>query len=109
MDSTYAGVPVSIGQPVRARESAYAPKLEKSETWAARALCAETDPDAFFPEQGGSTRPAKKVCRKCPVRTACLEDALAQMDMYGVRGGLSVKERLKLIKDRESVPAGEAA
>ncbi|MGN6299804.1 MAG: WhiB family transcriptional regulator, partial [Angustibacter sp.] len=30
-------------------------------SWQERALCAQTDPEAFFPEKGGSTREAKKV------------------------------------------------
>jgi hypothetical protein len=28
--------------------------------WQERALCAQTDPEAFFPEKGGSTREAKR-------------------------------------------------
>src|SRR5262245_6116269 len=36
--------------------------------WQDRALCAQTDPEAFFPEKGGSTREAKRVCRSCEVR-----------------------------------------
>ena len=36
--------------------------------WQDRALCAQTDPEAFFPEKGGSTREAKRVCRGCPGR-----------------------------------------
>ena len=36
--------------------------------WQADALCAETDPEAFFPEKGGSTREAKRVCSGCDVR-----------------------------------------
>ena len=31
-------------------------------SWQERALCAQTDPEAFFPEKGGSTREAKRVC-----------------------------------------------
>ena len=31
-------------------------------SWQERALCAQTDPESFFPEKGGSTREAKKVC-----------------------------------------------
>ena len=27
-------------------------------SWQERALCAQTDPEAFFPEKGGSTREA---------------------------------------------------
>ena len=41
-------------------------------SWQDSALCAQTDPEAFFPEKGGSTREAKKVCRSCDVRTECL-------------------------------------
>ena len=44
--------------------------------WQERALCAQTDPEAFFPEKGGSTREAKKVCLTCDVRDECLEYAL---------------------------------
>lgn len=36
--------------------------------WQERALCAQTDPESFFPEKGGSTREAKKVCLACEVR-----------------------------------------
>ena len=38
--------------------------------WQERALCAQTDPEAFFPEKGGSTREAKRVCLTCEVRGA---------------------------------------
>ena len=41
-------------------------------SWQERALCAQTDPEAFFPEKGGSTREAKKVCLTCDVRGDCL-------------------------------------
>ena len=30
--------------------------------WQTDALCAQTDPEAFFPEKGGSTRDAKRIC-----------------------------------------------
>ena len=39
-------------------------------SWQERALCAQTDPEAFFPEKGGSTREAKKVCVGCDVRAS---------------------------------------
>ncbi len=45
-------------------------------SWQERSLCAQTDPEAFFPEKGGSTREAKKVCVGCEVRSECLEYAL---------------------------------
>lgn len=64
--------------------------------WQADALCAQTDPEAFFPEKGGSTREAKRVCQSCSVRTECLEYALAQDERFGIWGGLSERERRKL-------------
>ncbi|BDZ42849.1 hypothetical protein GCM10025865_21480 [Paraoerskovia sediminicola] len=64
--------------------------------WQERALCAQTDPEAFFPEKGGSTREAKKVCTGCPVRSECLEYALENDERFGIWGGLSERERRKL-------------
>src|SRR6187455_3164563 len=66
--------------------------------WQERALCAQTDPEAFFPEKGGSTREAKKVCLSCDVRGECLEYALANDERFGIWGGLSERERRKLKK-----------
>ncbi|MGP9539009.1 WhiB family transcriptional regulator [Brachybacterium sp. AOP43-C2-M15] len=65
-------------------------------TWQERALCAQTDPEAFFPEKGGSTREAKKVCVSCEVRAECLEYALENDERFGIWGGLSERERRKL-------------
>src|ERR671923_144147 len=65
-------------------------------TWQERALCAQTDPEAFFPEKGGSTREAKKVCRSCEVRAECLEYALEHDERFGIWGGLSERERRRL-------------
>lgn len=64
--------------------------------WYDRALCAETDPEAFFPEKGGSTREAKKICLGCEVRYECLEYALAHDERFGIWGGLSERERRRL-------------
>ena len=66
--------------------------------WQERALCAQTDPEAFFPEKGGSTREAKKVCPTCDVRDDCLESALMNDERFGIWGGLSERERRKLKK-----------
>lgn len=61
--------------------------------WQDRALCAETDPEGFFPEKGGSAAQAKRVCRGCEVRAECLEYALANGERFGIWGGLSERER----------------
>ncbi len=65
-------------------------------TWQERALCAQTDPEAFFPEKGGSTRDAKRICTSCDVRGECLEYALGNDERFGIWGGLSERERRKL-------------
>ncbi len=68
------------------------------DSWQERALCAQTDPEAFFPEKGGSTREAKKVCVGCEVTAECLEYALEHDERFGIWGGLSERERRKLKK-----------
>jgi WhiB family redox-sensing transcriptional regulator len=64
--------------------------------WQTDALCAQTDPEAFFPEKGGSTRDAKKICTTCEVKAECLEYALQNDERFGIWGGLSERERRKL-------------
>jgi WhiB family transcriptional regulator, redox-sensing transcriptional regulator len=61
--------------------------------WRVRALCAQVDPDIFFPEKGESPAAAKRVCASCEVRAECLQDALDRNERFGVWGGLSERER----------------
>ena len=72
--------------------------LFTEQPWADQALCAQTDPEIFHPEKGGSTREAKKVCVGCDVRRECLEYALGHDERFGVWGGLSERER-RALKD----------
>lgn len=65
-------------------------------TWQDYAACLETDPEIFFPEKGGSTRDAKKVCAHCFVQESCLNYALGRNERYGIYGGKSERERRKL-------------
>lgn len=77
--------------------------------WQERALCSQTDPEAFFPEKGGSTAEAKKICSRCEVRPECLEHALGHHEPYGIWGGLSERERRKLLKRPVGRPASGPA
>lgn len=70
--------------------------IEDDDQWQERGLCAQTDPEAFFPEKGGSTREAKRICQGCEVRDRCLEYALANDERFGIWGGLSERERRRL-------------
>jgi WhiB family redox-sensing transcriptional regulator len=69
---------------------------EEEQEWQEQALCAQTDPEAFFPEKGGSTREAKQICHSCDVRSECLEYALGHDERFGIWGGLSERERRRL-------------
>ena len=68
----------------------------RPEEWRDRALCAEVDPDAFFPEKGGSSHLAKEICRRCLVKAECLKFALTNDERFGIWGGLSDRERRRL-------------
>ncbi len=69
---------------------------DEDDQWQERALCAQTDPEAFFPEKGGSTREAKRICMGCEVRNECLEYALSNDERFGIWGGMSERERRRL-------------
>ena len=69
-------------------------------SWQERSLCAQTDPEAFFPEKGGSTRDAKRVCAACLVRQECLDYAMDNDERFGIWGGLSERERRRLRRER---------
>ena len=70
--------------------------VDEDRGWQSRALCAQTDPESFFPEKGGSTREAKKICLNCEVKADCLSYALANDERFGIWGGLSERERRRL-------------
>jgi WhiB family redox-sensing transcriptional regulator len=91
--------PVRLGVPgVRQHDPDYLGAEDNPLAWQTDSLCAQTDPEAFFPEKGGSTRDAKKICGSCEVRSRCLEYALENDERFGIWGGLSERERRKLRK-----------
>jgi len=70
--------------------------------WQDDALCAQTNPEGFFPEKGGSTRDSKKICESCEVRDICLEYALQNEERFGIWGGKSERERRPLVQARRA-------
>jgi WhiB family transcriptional regulator, redox-sensing transcriptional regulator len=62
------------------------------------ALCAEIDPELFFPKKGSiyESTVAKRMCRKCPIIEKCLEYALKDPEIKGIWGGTSEQQRYKL-------------
>lgn len=75
--------------------------MNTATTWRTSAACRALGRwGIFFPEAdtGYDCRPAKAVCSTCPVQAPCLADALARPpgEDYGVYGGTTRKERLRL-------------
>jgi WhiB family transcriptional regulator, redox-sensing transcriptional regulator len=85
----------------------WAADMPAGEGWRLAALCAQTDPECFFPEKGESVRPALRICGRCEpwVREACLADALRDEaprgHLFGVRGGKTAREREVLLGKRK--------
>ena len=75
--------------------------------WRKESLCAQVDPELFFPLVV-SGQEAKKICKKCPVRLQCLDFALGMQTterFYGIWGGLDPDE-LRTLKRRRDYAAG---
>jgi WhiB family redox-sensing transcriptional regulator len=66
--------------------------------WQEQGLCAQVDGDLWYPDKGESNQAAKRICGRCPVQPQCLGYALANHEWYGVWGGLSYQERLRLTR-----------
>lgn len=95
-------LPRHVIQPVASRLRYDGMRLLRfdDQPWAASALCAQTDPEMFFPDKGGSTRDAKAICATCPVRRECLDYALEHGERFGIWGGHSERERRKLARQQ---------
>lgn len=69
--------------------------------WTTSAKCRGMG-DALFP-QPAEQRRVRQVCADCPVRSACLAEALDNRIEYGIWGGLTERERRALLKRRSDV------
>lgn len=75
-------------------------------SWMEEALCAQTDPDIFYPEKGGSTAPATSICENCAVRAQCLEYAVSNDIRHGIWGGTSDNDRKRMARERKAARGG---
>lgn len=70
--------------------------------WYADAACAGQDVEAWFPTNLALARRVIPTCHACPVRAACLDEAMTEErglsvgDRYGVRGGRLPGQRAAL-------------
>ena len=61
--------------------------------WQDNALCAETDPEAFYRDDGQHLATARVICGLCPVREQCLNFAITHYERGGMWGGMTQDER----------------
>lgn len=75
--------------------------------WTDRAICHGADPELFFPI-GGTPDDALAICGLCPVRSECLEEALAK-GHQGIWGGTDEEERRRLRRPPTAQEAPEGS
>ena len=77
--------------------------------WQAFGLCAQVDPELFFPEPGDSATAAKEICGRCDVQAECLDWALERGERFGVWGGTTELDRRELRKATRPAPAASTS
>jgi len=70
--------------------------------WIEDAACATAPPDTLF-VRGAAQGPARELCFTCPVRAACLVEALETRSEFGVWGGMTERERRALTRRHPEV------
>lgn len=69
-------------------------------------VCAQTDPEQWFPEKGGSNAYAKAMCNDCPLKDPCLQFALLNNEIYGIWGGVAPRARQQMARRNIGRPQG---
>lgn len=71
--------------------------------WQRDGLCRNVGTVMFFgaetedpPVRARRIDQAKRLCRRCPVATECLDHALTHAERHGIWGGLTTRERRKV-------------
>lgn len=60
--------------------------------WRERAACQGSDPELWFPDNGGrGGDEARRICQRCPVADDCLEYAVVTGQRDGIWGGKGEK------------------
>lgn len=70
--------------------------------WQEDAACRDAPPELFFSTDDDARQQAMQLCGRCPVRSQCLEQALASNETYGIWGGTDEHERKRLARQRRA-------
>ena len=70
--------------------------------WRTMGMCRGSDAAIFYPmsDDDADAAEAKMICELCPVRQPCLEFALSTREKHGVWGGLTERERRRVLRQR---------
>jgi WhiB family redox-sensing transcriptional regulator len=76
--------------------------VDLDQTWRDDALCAQIGwgDDLWFPEKGGNVAAPKSICGDCPAQAACLEYALDHGEQFGIWGGKTRIQRVRIAQER---------
>ncbi|MCA9332358.1 WhiB family transcriptional regulator [Candidatus Saccharibacteria bacterium] len=77
-------------------------RLEENR-WEYYANCLGESLESFFPSDARRVEAARKICSMCVVKEECLEYALNNREDHGVWGGMSERQRRRILKQRRLV------
>ena len=75
--------------------------LSKTEDWTLQAKCRGMQDD-LFPD-GAEQKRARTICAGCPVKAMCLAEALDNRIEWGVWGGMTERERRRLLRKHTEI------
>lgn len=76
-------------------------------SWRLRGACRGLSAEVFYPvsESDADAEAAKAICATCPVRPQCLEFALDHREHEGIWGGVTERERRRILRQRRKTAA----
>lgn len=81
-------------------------RSEPDPSWRKRAACKGVDPALFYPAKDGEAHSeiaaAKRICAGCEVRAECREYAVAAVEVFGIFGATTPRERKVIRRQRRS-------
>lgn len=77
--------------------------------WQQQAECRNYPHLDWYTNRGESTQLQQQICMGCPVRSECLEYALANREKWGIWGGKSERQRIRIRRGIRPTSTGDAA
>jgi WhiB family transcriptional regulator, redox-sensing transcriptional regulator len=87
------------------------PATEAAWDWQLQGSCRGQAPELFFPDEHITSNRrrqesiAKQICRDCPVLQQCRDHALRTPEPHGIWGGMTARERARVLSRPSQTPA----